>query len=285
MRATLNPAAVATAPQFDAPVWSDVRFQLPFALLGAALLATATFAVLHFTVGRRKGGDEGRRDDRGWKFPEAGYVLCPQGAGLEPTAKSVGIGSIVILGLGSPAGQPVEPGWARVVELDATDPNRVAVVLIGQATTAGQTGFQTDRHGFRISQKLWVTRDCMWDVLQLLDDPGGTLLCGAELIVFDGPDYDIVPDGLGPADLPSHPRDLVGRNIELYLVSRFGKGSAWQVPVTAEVVDVGSTGHIATVRVLAVGRSDEAEKPPPTGHQLQPGQTFDITWDCVVRYA
>lgn len=283
MDAPPNPVAVA-AVSAPPPVWQDARFQLPLALVGASVLAAATFAVLHFALGRRRAEeDEGARDERGWRFPKSGYVLCPQGAGLEPTAKDIEVGSILVLGLGSSTGQPVEPAWARVVEIDARDPNRIAVVLVGQATLAGQTGFQTDRHGFRLAQKLWVTKDCVWDVLRMLDDPGGVLLCGADLALFDGPDPDSAPDELGPAPMPARVRDLVGRAVELLLVSRAGKGTAWQVPVTAEIVDVGETGHVATVRVLAIARDDEAER-PGVGHELTPGQTFDITWDCVVRY-
>lgn len=276
-----NPAAVAVA---QPPVWDDARFRVPLALVGFTILATATFAALHLLFRRR--GEEptsGDRDASGWKFPEAGYVLCPQSRGLEPTAKLIQPGSLIVLVLGSPAAQEVEPVWARVVSIDAVDPNRIGVVLIGQATTTGQRDLQTGRHGFRLAQKIWVTKDCTWDVLRVLDDPGGVLLCGADLRVFDGPDVDVAPDGLAPAQMPASPRDVVGRRVELYLVSKAGRGTAWQVPVIAEVIEVGSSGHVATVKVSAFGRDPEAER-PGTGHALSPGQTFDITWDCVLKY-
>lgn len=285
MDAAVNPAAVAVAPL--PPVWSDVRFQVPLALLGATVLATATFAALHFAL--RKRGDDpvpevGKRDEKGWTFPELGYILCPQGAGLPPTPKEIKPGSIVIVGLGSPLGQAVEPAWARVTEVDTADPNKVLVVLVGEATTVGQKGLQTDRHGFRISTGLWITKDCIWDVLEPLTDPKGRLLCGAELIIYDGDDDDSAPDGLGPAPLPPVPvRQLVGRKVRLYFVSSSGTlaQSLWQVPLVAEVVEVGNTGHVATVKVLAVGHHEFADV---SGHQVTSGDTFDITWDCVLKY-
>jgi hypothetical protein len=279
-----NPAAVAAAAPPLPPVWSDARFQVPLALLGATVLATATFTVLHFALRKRPTPTpehEGVRDEKGWSFPELGYVLCPQGSGLDPTAKEIKPGSIVIVALGSPTGLPVEASWGRVAEVDPRDPNRVLVVLVGQATTTGQTDLQTDRHGFRISAGLWVTRDCVWDVLEALNDPRGYLLCGAELMVWDGPDNDTTPDGHQPVALPAPPRQLVGREIELFFVSRAGKGLAWQVPIRAVITDVTGTGHVATVRVLAVGTDEFADV---SGHQVTSGDTFDITWDCVVKY-
>lgn len=279
-QAHANPAAVAPLP-----VWEDARFQVPFAFLSATVLATATFAVLHYVMRKRdEPTAEGKRDQKGWSFPEAGYVLCPQGAGLPPTEKDIAVNSVLVLGLGSPTAVPVEPAWAVVSSIDSKDPNRVEAVLVGQATPTGQADLQTDRHGFRLSQKIWVTRDCVWEVLEMLADPQGRLLCGPELVTFDGPDVDMDPDGLSAARMPpGPPQNLVGRRVELYLVSKAGKGTAWQVPVEAEVVAVGTTGHVATVRVLAFGRSDLAED-PRTGHSLRPGQQFDVTWDCVVRY-
>lgn len=286
MDAAVNPAAAAALAPLP-PVWSDIRFQVPLALLGATVLATATFAVLHFALRKRgdeKPADVGTRDDKGWAFPELGYVLCPQGAGLSPTSKEIKPGSIVIVGLGSPLGQPVEPAWGRVTEVDAADPNRVLVVLVGEATTVGQKGLQTDRHGFRISSALWITADCIWDVLEPLTDPKGLLLCGADLVLYDGDDDDTAPDGFGPAPMPPVPvEELVGRKVRLSFVSRVGTvaQSLWQVPLTAEVTAVGNTGHIATVKVLAVGHHEFADV---SGHQVTSGNTFDITWDCVLKY-
>lgn len=276
-------AAAAIAAPVYGPWWADRRFQIPAALVGATLLATATFAVMYFALKKQDSSSTARRDDKGWKFAELGYVLCPQGAGLAPTGKEISKGSVIVLALGSPSGYPVELSWGKVVGSDANDLNRLQVVLVGQASETGQVALQTDRHGFRIGQKLWVTRDCVWDVLQWLSDPQGRLLCGAELLTFDGADPDATPDGYTFAWPPGPVDTLVGRKVELLLVSRAGSGTAWQVPLTAEIIDVSETKHIATVRVSALGR-DELADDPETGHHVRPGDTFDITWDCVLKY-
>lgn len=283
--AAASTSAIAPVAVPLPPIWADPRFQIPLALLGATVVAVGTFTVLHFALRKRwQPPDQGELDDRGYRFPEAGYVICPQSEGLPPASAEIGVGSIIIMSLGSPTGQIVEPVWARVVEQDARDKNRIAIVLIGQTTATGQKDLQTDRHGFRLAQKLWVTKDCVWDVLRLLDDPGGRLLCGAELVGFAAEHEGFVPHAGGPAPVPGAVATLVGQKVELYLVSKAGKGTAWQIPLTAEIVGTGNTGHVATVKVVAFGRDDEAEKPPPIGHTLAPGQTFDITWDCVLAY-
>lgn len=280
--ATAAATIVATVLPYG-PWWYDRRFQVPAALIGATLLATVTFTALHIALKDRVPPENAKRDERGWKFPELGYVLCPQGAGLRPTDKQISPGAIIIVSLGSPAGHPVEVAWAKVAGEDPNDPNRLSVVLVGQASETGQVDLQTDRHGFRISQRLWITRDCVWDVLRFLDDPKGRLLCGAELLTFDGPDDDPSPDGYMFAWPPAPVKALVGREVELLLVSKAGKGTAWQVPIAAEIVAVSETKHIATVRVTAVGRDEQADD-PETGHHVRSGSTFDITWDCVLKY-
>jgi hypothetical protein len=275
-------AAAPTVAAVLEPWWADRRFQLPGAFVAATLLATATFAGLYFALREKPDRETGDRDERGWKFPELGYVLCPQGAGLRPTDKPIEAGSIIVVGLGSPTGQSVEAAWAKVAGVDPRDPNRIAVVLVGQASETGQVELQTDRHGFRLSQRLWITRDCVWDVLRFLDDPQGRLLCGAELSNFDGPDADVAPDGYKPAPPPIPLASALGRHVELLLVSRAAAGTAWVVPLTAEVTAISETKHIATVRVTAVGRNEDAEG--ASGHHVRAGTTFDITWDCVLQY-
>jgi hypothetical protein len=276
-------AATAVAPPATyAPWWYDRRFQVPAALVGATLLATVAFTVLHLAL-KEKPPVDPKRDDRGWKFPELGYFLCPQGAGLPPTNKQISKGSVIVVALGSPTGYPIELAWGKVADEDTKDPNRIQVVLVGQASETGQVALKTDRHGFRIGQRLWLTRDCVWDVLQWLNDPNARLLCGAELLTFDGPDPDTTPDDYMFAWPPAPVSALVGRKVELLLVSKAGRGTAWQVPLTAEIVATSETKHIATVRVVAIGR-DELADAPDTGHHVRAGDMFDITWDCVLKY-
>jgi hypothetical protein len=264
------------------PWWVDRRFQIPAALIGATLLSLAAFAACHIAL-ESSSSPSAKRDERGWSFPDLGYVLCPQWAGLEPTAKQISTGSIIIVALGSPTGYPVEVAWAKVVGEDPTDRNRILVVLVGQASETGQVDLHTDRHGFRISHRVWITRDCVWDALRFLDDPKGRLLCGAELLMFDGSDDDADPDGY-VFSWPTTPvKSLVGREVELLLVSKVASGTAWHVPMIAQIVDVSETKHIATVQVVATGRDEYADD-PETGHHVRAGDTFDITWDCVLKY-
>lgn len=255
-----------------------------------------TFAVLHYGLKPPPPAGSGSdprgmteikaeyRDDGGYYFPALGYVLCPQGVGIDPTEKEISPGTFVVIWLGDPQGAFIERTWAEVVKVDPDDPNRLFVVIRGELFPSGQRSLQTDKHGFNLSQVFWMTRDCIPDAYNELGDPNGVLLCGANLVTFDGPDDDLEPDGLGPARPPAlPPRDLVGWQVELLLVSRAGRGSAWQVPVVAEIVDVGPTGDVPRVRVIEIG-SDEFADAPPSGHHLSPGDEFDAPWDCITRY-
>lgn len=289
-------AAVAYAPPFAAPsgaaplsAWADPRFRVPALLLGASVLAVGTFAVLHFTIGQRdkKNGleQEPTKSNLGWVFPKAGVILCVIGSGLPPTPKPTGPGTFIVLWLADPEGTFIETTWARVIREDPEDPNRIFVVLTGEPSPVGPRPLRKE-HGFTLSQAFWMTRDCVPEAINPLADPRARILCGPGLVGFDGPDADGTPDGLAPAEPPQGPvENLVGRQVEMLLVSTAGGGTAWQVPVVATILSTGPIGQVVTVRVDDVGSNEFADAPAAEGgHTVRPGATFDVTWDCVTKY-
>ncbi len=284
MTAAVAVPTVAPAPWTD-PWWRDPRFLVPAAFVGLTVAATGMFAAVHFMTRSRRSSttEEPVRTAAGFVFPERGYVLCPQALGLRPTPKTPRPGSFVVLWLGDPEGNFVEATWGRILKVDDADPQRIFVILAGEETPVGQRPLRTEKHGFNLSQVFWMTKDCLVDLLDPLEDPNGALLCGAQLVVFDGPDDDFEPDGFQPAPPPAPPRQLVGRDVDLLLVSKAGKGSAWQVPVRATIVDVGPSGDLATVKVKSVQANTFADD-PQMGHQLKPGDEFDVVWDCITAY-
>lgn len=276
------------------PWWADPRFQLPAVFVGASLLAAATFTALYFGLRPPKTppGKGGalmpiaptRRDAGGYFFAQQGYILCPQGMGIAPTSKEIVDGTFVVLWLATPAGAFVERTWGQVVEVDPKDDNRIRVVIRGELTPTGQRALRRDQHGFDLSQVFWMTKDCIPEAYNELVDPKAVILCGANLVTFDGPDDDFVPDGLHPAVMPAVAvRDLVGTEVEFQLVSRAGRGAAFRVPVRAQIVEVGPTGDVPRVRVLEVGRDPYADD-PATGHSVRAGDEFDVAWDCITGY-
>lgn len=273
--------AAAASAVLEAPFFSwDARLQLPAALLAGSVLAAGAFAALHFTVGRRlreKAQREPVRSDLGFVFPESGVVLCPATAGIEATTKEIKRGSFVVLWLADPQGKFVQTTWAKVLAVDETDPKRIFVILTGEMTRAGQKALDP-RHGFGLSQVFWMTKDCVPEVYEGLVDARAALLCGAQLETFDG-DGDGKPDGYAPAKPPANAvEDLVGREVELLLVSRAGKGTAWQATLVAMIMGTGKIGQIATVKVLEVGET------PLADHGVSPGDVFDVAWDCITKY-
>lgn len=267
-------------PYHEAPFLArDARLQLPTALLAGSVLAVGTFAALHLTVGRRlreKAQHEPVRSELGFVFPESGVVLCPSTAGIEATSKQIKLGSFIVLWLGDSRGEFVEATWAKVLEVDANDPRRIFVTLIG-TLLAGDKPLDC-RHDFVLSQSFWVTRDCATEAFAPLEDREGILLRGTQLESFDG-DGDGQPDGYAPAKPPSSAaEDLVGRDAELLLVSRVDRGASWHAMVVATITRVDGTRQIATVRVKSI-RADSAAR-----HRVLQDDVFDVTWDSIIAY-
>jgi len=265
--------------------WTDPRFRLPAILLGASVLAVGAFTVLHFTVGRRKTDPgEAKKTELGWSFPKAGLVLCPQGSGLPPTSKAIGPGSFVVLWLADQKGTFIETTWAQVVRVNTEDPNQIFVVLTGEPSAVGPRPLRKE-HGFTLSQAFWMTRDCVPEAIAPLVDPNAAILCGGALRTFDGLDDDALPDGYGPAQPPDGPiENLVGRQVEMLLVSRAGKGTAWQVRLVGTITSTGPIGQVPTIRVDEIESNEFADDPTALGHSLKAGDTFDVTWDCITKY-
>jgi hypothetical protein len=211
-------------------------------------------------------------------------VLCPQGSGLPPTTKRIYPGSFIVLWLADPKGRFIETTWARVVRVNTDDPNKIFVVLTGEPTPVGPRPLQK-AHGFTLSQAFWVTRDCVPEAIEPLADPAAEILCGGRLLTFDGPDIDGDADGLAPAPPPTGDvKALVGRQVEMVMVSSAGGGTAWQVRVVGTITSTGPIGQVPTVRVDEVEANEFADDQSGMGHSVQPGDTFDVTWDCITHY-
>lgn len=217
-------------------------------------------------------GSSPTRDELGLAYPEAGYVLCPQGLGLKPTDKSISVGDYVVVWLASISGAFVEATWAKVARVDPVDPNRLLVVLGSQYHPA-LAALRTGDHGFVIGSALWVTADCVSDVLRAFPGRKVSVLCGAALA-------SLVPGARQRATaLPSTVHDMVGREVDLVLRSAY----ASRVPARGHIVSVSPTGQIATVALTSV-TIPGALAYGPTVADLRPGTTFDITWDCVLSF-
>jgi hypothetical protein len=285
-----NPAAALAYPAAAPPAavgpraWDDPRFRLPGILLGASVLAVGAFAALHFTVGRREAKkQEPTKTNIGWTFPEAGVILCAVGSGLPPTTKKIGPGSFVVIWLADPKGRFIETTWARIVKEDPADANRIFVVITGEQTPVGPRPLRKE-HGFTLSQAFWMTKDCVPEAIAPLDDPKAAVLCGPDLVNFDGLDDDTEPDGLFAVQPPSSDvKLLVGRQVDVWLVSRAGKGTAWRVRLTGTIQSTGPIGQVVTIRVDSVEPNEVADD-PQGGHSVRAGDTFDVTWDCIIEY-
>jgi hypothetical protein len=274
------PNGVAAHPDIvaDDAWWRDPRFRVPAIFVGTSVLAAASFAVL-YAVGNARGWFGERRDDAGFNFGR-GYVLCPQASGVSASTKPIVVGSDVVVWLGDVSRNFVQATWARVLDVDAVDQNRIRVRIIGETRDADVKPLAR-AHGFDIGQAFWITKDCIPDVLVQVNDPRSQVLCGPTLAEVGG-----------PAPEPSQPNDLVGRAVGLVLASKargipvlYGTETTWvwQTPIVGRIESVSDTGQIATVSIQSIEAHELADH-PTVGHTLRTGDTFDITWDCVVSY-
>lgn len=262
-----------TLPASSLPWWRDPRFQLPAIFVGASVVAVGAWALWQRTVAPAR---TPVRDELGLAFPAAGYVLCPQGLGLDPTFKTIGAGDFVVLWLATDQGEFVEATWARVARVDPDDPNRLLVVL-GSEDLPALASLRTSEHGFVLGTALWVTADCIPDALRAFPGGGAAALCGPTLT-------SAIAGLRAPAAPPALPSEMVGREIEILLGSTVSGAYAWRAPARARVVEVSPTGQIATVQLLDI-KIPGALAYGPSVAGVRPGTLFDITWDCVVSYS
>lgn len=237
-------------------------------LVGVSVLAVGAFALAGHLLGDSA---QPRRRAAGLSYRRAGYVLCPQGLGLVPSPKPIAPAAFVLLWLGDPQGRFVEATWGRVLRLDA-DPNRLLVLLSGE-DRPGRPPLQTQRHGFALDQVIWVTADCIPDVLRPFPIDTTTVVCGPGLAAR----------GYGHAAAPPTAlADLVGREAAVLLASD-ADPSPWEALATVRIMDVGPTEQTLTVELIDVADVPEFAY-GTAGASFVPGLRFDITWDCVLEY-
>jgi hypothetical protein len=246
----MQPAAIA------APFWRDPRFTVPAALLGGSIAGIAVAAVA-------------ARAHAASRPPvRRGFVLCPQGAGVDASPKPIEVGSDVALWLGDAAGRFVEATWAKVLSIDPTDPNHIRVGLEGEKGEASVRRLRSDLHGFRLGDELDATKDCIADVLVSLVGEDIEVACGTALAELG---YPVI--GLGAA-----PDAMALNNRQVRIVLRHPRLSGWKQEVVARVVEVSETGNVPTLRAEMFESVENAE------HGVRPGSTFDVTWDCVTEH-
>lgn len=234
-----------------------LRPELRFALIaGASALIAGAAGVALWTAIR----------PRALPAPQ-GTLRCPSDPA--PTA-SVRRGDFVILQLESADGSYHESTWATVL---ARTPDTLVAVLSGEQIAEGVRPLATDKHGFRLGEKMLVSPDCVWGVFHPTEmgdpDTGGTILCG--------PQIDELAQFLEDASLYAIAKGLTvepGNRAEIVVASK-ASYKAWSERLWTRIVTMSPNGQVMTARI-----DDDPEF--TDNHTLVRGSIVRYNRDCII---
>ncbi|MCH9637754.1 MAG: hypothetical protein K0U16_07405 [Gammaproteobacteria bacterium] len=199
--------------------------------------------------------------------PEFPALLCPKHVGREaaPSA-SLTPGDFVVVQLQSPDGTFSEATWATVVGI--ADPQLV-VVLSGEQIPEGVRPLNTEKHGFRLGQRLILDRDCVWEVFRPAEFTG-QIMCGPQIRelakVLEDETLFPVRGGLIVQQ---------GDRAQILVASQEAQGTSWNERLWTRIINVSPSGQIITAKV-------EGEPELTERHELSPGSVVRFNRDCVI---
>lgn len=194
-----------------------------------------------------------------------GKPLCPTEVpgSSPPDLTGLKKGDFVIVTLSNETGNLRESTWGEVLNVSG---QKIAVELV--ATQRGKFGgprtevvpesLKSEWHGFHTGQKLFLSPDCIWDVLHVHPQPG-TMVCAQKgEIVIGRP--------------PLSERFLAG-GFRVQVILGSPGGSALE-SVWATVERISPTGSVITARI---------DEPPRHSkiHGFALGDTIEFARDCI----
>lgn len=195
-----------------------------------------------------------------------GSLLCPGKVGREPApAETVGRGDFVVVQLQSADGKFHESTWATVL---GETGDVVAVVLAGEQIAEGIRPLATDKHGFRLGDRLTVARDCIWELFRPTAFRG-QILCGPRITELG--------EAIGEEMVPVAAGLTVqrGDRARVLVASKTAQGTAWHEKIWTRIATISPSGQVITAVV--------DEDPQKTErHKLTRGSVIRFNRDCVI---
>lgn len=251
-------AAALTRPR--QPQTRDQLIRQGAAAAGVGV-AIATVAILYYTSGQAR-RDRKRKEGAGPYKKPVGHPLCPLEAAAEPAdLTGLHVGDFVIVTLANQPNTLRESTWAKVTGVSKS---RIVVEIVGEARPGIEEGLEpipgslkTEWHGFHIGQKLFLSPECIWDVLHQNPQPGA-ILCGPQgQYAFGEPPL-------------AHVFLATGFRVHIALAPPGGRFSE---PVWAEVLRISPTGSVVTARILS--------EPQLEAHGFREGDVVEFARDCI----
>lgn len=195
-----------------------------------------------------------------------GSLLCPADAGKTPApAASVGRGDFVVVQLQSHDGKFSESTWATIAE-DAGDV--LVAVLTGEQISEGVRQLRTDKHGFRLGQRMILERECIWEVYRP-EEYNGQILCGPQIVELAEHigDETLYPVAGGLTVEP-------GDRAQIVIGSKESFGNAWNERLWTRIVTMSPSGQVITAWI--------EDEPELAEHGLVRGSIVRFNRDCII---
>lgn len=199
-----------------------------------------------------------------------GYIVCPEQIGRIPPSTAINRGDFVIIHLVSDDGKFIEPTWAQVRSM-SPDKTGLYVHIVGEFTEQGIEPIHSERHGFVIGEKMFLDRDCVFDVLHQESTFTGQILCGPNLAnVRNETTNEQVYFARDTKGLKA------GDAVRIVVASQQAQGTLWHEPLWVRITGISSTQQIVHAIV--------ADDPELTVHHgLKKMSPVQFGRDCVVE--
>ena len=264
-------AAVTTSWQ---PLWppapnppQDQRIERAkkVALVGGGILVAGVVGYAIWDAKFRRKPTEPKKPRPAPK-PSEGEVVCPDKTGKTPAPgwEQIERGDFVVLHLRSGDGRVTEPVWSRVMSRRKDEEvDRLYVELIAQDIMGDPKPLRLE-HGFEAGDHLFVSTNCVWEILKNPSKSPSQILCGANLDVVD---MKPLGDPQAPADVPIDLGDLVA-----VVVAAKPDPTAWHEVLW--VFPTNTAGHVIEGEVFS--------EPQVEAHELKKGSKLMFSRDCIV---
>ena len=195
-----------------------------------------------------------------------GSFLCPAAVGREPaSSETASPGDFIVVQLQSHDAKFHESTWATVSgEMGGV----LAVVLSGEQIEEGIRPLATNKHGFRLGDRLTIDRDCIWELFRP-EAFDGDIFCGPQIQELGG----VVGEDLFP--VAGGLTVQRGDRAQILVASKEAQGTAWHETIWTRIATISPSGQVITAMV--------DEDPEQTErHKLTRGSVVRFNRDCVI---
>ena len=202
-------------------------------------------------------------------IPGSGSLLCPTDVGKDPVLAKIARGDFVIVQLQSPDGDYSESTWATVLSKTG---DTIVAVISGEQIPEGVRSLATDKHGFRLGDRIFIEHTCVWEVFHPGDLGEGEIFCGPQVTDLAEflEDENLYPIARGKTVQP-------GDRAQILVASKMARGTAWHERLWTQIVRISRRGQVITAQI-----DQDPDPELSLLHTLVRGSVVRYNRDCVI---